>query len=437
MAQMELLELINTEIQPKITKRYYEAITNTSIKKAQVMSYIANILRTSGHTVAGYEDLNALTDAIYTEMAEYSILTPYLNRDDIEEININSWDDVALTYTDGRIEKGKHFSSPQHAIDIVMRLLQHSGMIIDNAKPTAQGHLPNNTRVTAMKTPIVDGDVGIAASIRLLHPARVNEKQLIEGDSLTRKMYDFLCMCLRYGVSFVIAGATASGKTTLLNALLGSIPNSKRMFTIESGARELSLVERGLDGDVLNNVVHTLSRPSEKQDEDISQEDLVVQSLRFNPDVVVVGEMRDIEAHAAVEAALTGHTVVSTIHAFAADAAHTRLAILCQKAHPIDFELTLMQVAQAFPLIVYEHKLEDNSRKVMSVCECIINGKGQLAYNDLFRYVITKNSYEKGEYHIEGHFEQCGTMSKGLATKLMQCGVPHDLLARFLTIGAP
>ena len=52
-----------------------------------------------------------------------------------------------LTHLDGRIEKTKeHFFSPQHAEDVVKKLLQHSGMIIDNASPLAQGHLPNNTR---------------------------------------------------------------------------------------------------------------------------------------------------------------------------------------------------------------------------------------------------------------------------------------------------
>ena len=84
-------------------------------------------------------------------------------------------------------------------------------------------------------------------------------------------------------------------------------------------------------------ISNTLSRPSDNEAYDITQEDLVVASLRFNPDIVVVGEMRDTEAYSAVEASLTGHTVVSTIHASAADAAHMRLALLCQKRFPIDF----------------------------------------------------------------------------------------------------
>ena len=168
-----------------------------------------------------------------------------------------------MTYLDGHIEKmPEHFHSPQHAVDIVKRLLHHSGMIIDNATPMAQGHLPHNTRITALKEPIVDEERGISVSIRLLHPARVNRENLVESEFATQEMIEFLCMCIRYGISMVVAGATSSGKTTLLNALLTSIPDNKRIFTIESGSRELSLV-RMEESRVVNNVVHTLSRPSD------------------------------------------------------------------------------------------------------------------------------------------------------------------------------
>lgn len=375
--------------QEYISENYAAALSDRS-KIVQLRSYIEKYLHDSGFEVEGMT-FRELADKLYSEMAEYSVLTKYLGRDEIEEININGWDDIAVTYTDGHIEKAKeHFYNPQHAVDVVKRLLHHSGMIIDNATPMSQGHLPGNTRITALKEPLVDDDRGISVSIRLLHPSRVDMKALVKGGNATQKMIDFLCMCLRYGISFVVAGATSSGKTTLLNALLTSIPDNKRIFTIESGSRELSLV-KVKDGKVVNNVVHTLSRPSDNPAYDITQEDLVVASLRFNPDIVVVGEMRDTEAYSAVEASLTGHTVVSTIHASAADAAHMRLALLCQKRFPINFATSLMQAGQAFPLVVYAHKLEDNSRKIMDISECVITPSGEREYHTLFRFRITKN----------------------------------------------
>ena len=247
--------------QEYISENYAAALSDRS-KIVQLRSYIEKYLHDSGFEVEGMT-FRELADKLYSEMAEYSVLTKYLGRDEIEEININGWDDIAVTYTDGHIEKAKeHFYNPQHAVDVVKRLLHHSGMIIDNATPMSQGHLPGNTRITALKEPLVDDDRGISVSIRLLHPSRVDMKALVKGGNATQKMIDFLCMCLRYGISFVVAGATSSGKTTLLNALLTSIPDNKRIFTIESGSRELSLV-KVKDGKVVNNVVHTLSRPSD------------------------------------------------------------------------------------------------------------------------------------------------------------------------------
>ena len=100
------------------------------------------------------------------------------------------------------------------------------------------------------------------------------------------------------GKMIAVCGAPGSGKTTAALKI----------------AEEIYYAKKG------SVIFHTLSRPSDNPAYDITQEDLVVASLRFNPDIVVVGEMRDTEAYSAVEASLTGHTVVSTIHASAADA---------------------------------------------------------------------------------------------------------------------
>ncbi len=429
------LSLLLDRAQAYVSQRYSAAL-NDSNKHIQLRSYLEKFLRDNEPTLDETQRRH-MVDHLYTEMAEYSVLTQYLGHPDIEEININAWDDIAITYTDGRVVKApQHFTSPTHASDIIKRLLHSSGMIIDETTPMAQGHLPGNTRITALKTPLVDDEVGTSASIRLLHPATIDISQIVYRDTATQKMVDFLCMCLRYGVSFVIAGATGSGKTTMLNALLSTIPSTKRVFTIESGSRELDLVRQDEYGNTVNNVVHTLSRPSSDEDSDISQEKLVVASLRFNPDIVVVGEMRDIEAYAAVEASLTGHTVVSTIHAYAASEAHMRLAMLCQKRFTVDIRVALMQAAQAFPLVIYAHKLEDNSRRLMDISECVVTQNGDREYHTLFRYIITKNEVVDGKYHIEGHFIQPEKPSNSLRNRLLQFGVPLDDLEKFLKEGA-
>lgn len=421
---------ILTLTQEHISEHYSAALTDKE-KLSQLKSYIEKYLRDMDYSVVGYTQAE-LVDRIYCEMAEYSILTKYLGSPNLEEININSWNDIALTYLDGNIIKlEEHFHSPDHAVDIIKRLLHHSGMIIDNATPIAQGHLPNNTRITALKEPIVDEQCGISTSIRLLHTQRINIKSLVETEFATKEMIDFLCMCMRYGISTVVAGATSSGKTTLLNALLQSIPDNKRIFSIESGSRELSLV-RSDENKISNNVVHTLSRPSDNPAYDITQEDLVVASLRFNPDIVAIGEMRNVECYSAVEASLTGHTVVSTVHSGAGDAAHMRIALLCQKRFPIEFNTSLIQAGQAFPLVVYTHKLENNARKIMDISECEILPTGERRYHTLYRFNIIKNTVENGETQIDGYFDKPNVLSENLKRKLMQYGIPQSELQQFL-----
>jgi len=426
MAQIELSSLAGM-VQQFISRKYSTALIDKS-KVAELKSYISQYLYDTGYTVAGY-DTKRLVERLYSEMAEYSVLTKYLNDPDVEEVNINGWDDIAVTHLNGHIEKAtEYFFGPQHATDVVKKLLQHSGMIIDNAAPLAQGHLPNNTRVTALKDPIVDADRGIAVSIRMLHPQRVDRTNLLRTEALTEDMLGFLETCIRYGVSFVVAGRTSSGKTTLLNALLAGIPDNKRIYTIESGARELSLVKRDENGAVINNVVHTLSRPSDNPSYNISQDDLVMAALRFDPDVICVGEMRNKEAYYAIEASSTDHTVVSTVHGGGGRFAHRRIASLAYG----NFERqSLQQAALAFPIVVFAHKLEDNTRKVMDIAECVVDDNGDLNYRKLWRYKIRSNEYNGGKYHIEGEFVHENDISESLKNKLMRGGVPQELLDKY------
>ena len=246
-------------------------------------------------------------------------------------------------------------------------------------------------------------------------------------------LFSFLEMCVCYGVSYVVAGRTSSGKTTLLNSLLSAVPDYKRIYTIENGARELSLIKRDVSGRIKNNVVHTLSRPSDKKESNITQEDLVVTSLRFDPDIICIGEMRDSEASSAIEASSTDHTVVTTVHGDGGRRAHRRIAFLAQKAEAKNEVGILMeQAALAFPIVVFVHKLANNARKVMEITECVVHDNGELEYRVLYRYKIKRNLYHGGKFTIEGEFVKENTMSEDLREKLLRGGVPGPLLERFM-----
>ena len=195
------------------------------------------------------------------------------------------------------------------------------------------------------------------------------------------------------------------------------------------------LNKRDEDGNVINNVVQTLSRPSDNPIYDVTQDSLVRTALRFTPDVICIGEMRDSEAHDAVEASTTDHTVITSVHGAGGRYAHMRIAFLCQRRFPIDISISIRQAELAFPIVVFAHRLEDNSRKVMDISECIVHDDGELEYRVLYRYDIVGNEEVNGNVRIYGYFEKVNVPSDSLCDKLIRGGVPQDLIGKFTSGG--
>ena len=303
-----------SQVQGYLSETYATLITeDNSGAKEQMKRRMARYLQENRIAVDGMT-ASELVDALYTEMAEYGFLTKYIFADGIEEIDINSWRDIEIQYSDGHTAKlEEHFDSPEHAANVIRRMLQNSGKVLDNASPIITSRLAKNIRISVIKTPVLDEDAGVAASIRIVNPRNLSKADFVQSGTATEEMLDFLSACLRYGVSICVAGATSSGKTTVAGWLLSTIPDRKRIFTIEDGSRELQLI-REHDGRVTNSVVHTQTRDSENERQRIDQIALLDIALRFNPDIICVGEMRGPEANAAQEAARVGIAVLTTIH---------------------------------------------------------------------------------------------------------------------------
>jgi pilus assembly protein CpaF len=316
----------------------------------------------------------------------------------------------------------------------VRRMLHVSGMVLDNASPAILGHLSKNIRIAVLKTPLVDEDVGVAASIRIVNPQSMKKRDFIHGGTATEPMLDFLAECLRYGISICVAGATSSGKTTLAGWLLTTIPDNKRIFTIENGSRELALVRQN-DGKVINSVVHTLTRDSENERQRIDQTALLDMSLRFNPDILVVGEMRGAEANAAQEAARTGVAVLTTIHSNSCEATYRRMVSLCKRAVDMSDETLMGYVTEAYPIVVFCKQLENKQRRVMEIMECEILPDGSRNFRPLFRYDITENRLEDGKFIINGQHGVVQGISKSLQKRFLENGMPQDTMKKILRMG--
>jgi pilus assembly protein CpaF len=424
------------DVQNYISNNYAELITGAESEdiKVQIKRYIGKYLLDSRVAVNGMST-SQLIDALYSEMAEFSFLTKYIFGTGIEEININSWRDIEVQYAGGRYKKlVEHFESPTHAVNVVRRMLHISGMVLDNASPNVLGHLRKNIRIAVLKSPLVDEDVGVSASIRIVNPQRLQKEDFVKGATATGEMLDFLAACLRYGISICVAGATNSGKTTLTGWLLSTIPDSKRVFTIENGSRELSNV-REKDGKISNSVIHTLTRMSENEKQNIDQDVLLDMALRFNPEIICVGEMRSAEAYTAQEAARTGHTVLTTIHSNSCESTYRRMCTLCKRKYDIADNTLMSLVTEAFPIVVFTKQLENKERKVMEISECEILPDGTRKFRTLFHFNIKENRMENGQFHINGTHEQVSPVSESLRRRLLENGMPQQELNELLQGG--
>lgn len=312
-----------------------------------------------------------LCEKLYEDMAGYSFLKKWIYKPGIEEVNINAYNDIEVIEAGGRSVKiPDKFSSPQHAIDVVRRMLNACGMVIDDTMPSVIGFLDKNVRISVDKTPIVDPEVGINASIRIVNQQTVSAQKLLDSGSATAEMLHFLTACIRYGVSVCIAGATGSGKTTIMAWLLSQVPDNRRLITIEEGSREFDLVKRDENGNILNSVVHLLTRPSENPSLNINQDFLLERVLRKHPDVIGVGEMRSAaESLSAAESSRTGHTVCTTIHSNSCASTYRRMMTLAKRKYMMGDDVLMQIMVEAYPIIVFTKQLEDRSRKIMEIIE--------------------------------------------------------------------
>ena len=421
------------EVQAYLSKEYSSLVTagNNEEIKSQIRRFAGKYIQDHRIHVNGMtaEDL---VDAIYSEMAEFGFLTKYIYGEGIEEIDINAWDDVEVQFSGGVTKKlEEHFDSPEHAINVVRRMLHVSGMVLDDASPSVLGHLSKNIRIAVLKTPIVDEDVGVAASIRIVNPQSMKKEDFVNGGTATDSMLDFLAECIRYGISVCVAGATSSGKTTLLGWLLTTIPDGKRIYSIENGSRELALVRRK-DGKVVNSVVHTLTRDSENERQRIDQIALLDIALRFNPDVICVGEMRGPEANAAQEAARVGIAVLTTIHSNSSEGTYRRMVSLCKRAVDTPDDTLMGYVTEAYPIVVYCRQLENKQRRITNISECEILPDGSRRLHKLYEYHITDNHLEDNRFIIEGEHRKCEEISESLRRRFIENGMPLGELAQFV-----
>jgi pilus assembly protein CpaF len=291
-------------------------------------------------------------------------IEPLLADPTISDILVNGHDNVYLERR-GKLERSSVcFHDDAHLMNIIDRIVSAVGRRVDESAPMVDARLKDGSRVNVIIPPLaIDGPM---LSIRRFAVEALTPDDLIDFGTLTPEISEVLQAMVRARLNLVISGGTGSGKTTLLNVLSGFIPENERIITIEDSA-ELQLQQP--------HVVRLETRPPNIEGRgQVTQRDLVRNSLRMRPDRIVVGEVRGAEALDMLQAMNTGHDgSLTTIHANSARDALSRIETMVAMSG-VQFPMRALrtQIAAAINGVVHTERQEDGVRRVTSLQE--ING---------------------------------------------------------------
>jgi pilus assembly protein CpaF len=352
-----------------------------------------------------------LVGEVHHELFGLGPLEPLLADPTISDILVNSFSSVYIERR-GKLERTSiSFKDDEHLRRVIERIVSTVGRRIDEAQPMVDARLPDGSRVNAIIPPLaLDGAV---LSIRRFGTDPLRMPALIENGALTKEIAILFEMCVRARLNIIISGGTGAGKTTLLNAMSAFIPADERIVTIEDSA-ELQMQQP--------HVVRLETRPPNIEGKgEVTQRDLVRNTLRMRPDRIVIGEVRGGEAIDMLQAMNTGHDgSLTTIHANTSRDALARLEVMVQMTGMrLSDRAMRQQIASAVNLVVQVARLTDGTRRIVSIAE-ITGMEGEtISMQEIF---VFERTGVDGTGKVIGRFRTTGIRPR-FAERLKQYGM--------------
>jgi len=388
-------------------------------RRAQVEQLARRLLVEAEIRLTRGDEERLITELLH-DTFDLGPITPLLLDEEISDILVNTHRQVYVERL-GRLElTSVSFRDESHLRHIIDRIISRVGRRIDESTPLVDARLPDGSRVNAIIPPAaLDGPI---LSIRRFRRRALSIEDLLELNSMSPEIAQFLTGSCRTRLNILITGGTGSGKTTLLNIMSRYIPNEERILTIEDSA-ELQMQQP--------HVVRLETRPPNIEGKgQITQRDLVRNALRMRPDRIVVGEVRGDEVLDMLQAMNTGHDgSMTTIHSNGPrDALHRIENLVLMAGHQLHEKAIREQIASAIELVVHVSRLADGTRRILSVMELMGMEGSVVTMQEIFRYV---QSGLDNEGKIRGHFEATGIMPR-CVDRIRMAGVqlPNEIFER-------
>nr|WP_228723250.1 CpaF family protein [Desulfosediminicola flagellatus] len=302
-----------------------------------------------------------LLKEIENEVIGLGPLEDLMSDNSVSDILVNSYNSVYVERF-GKLEKSRvRFKDDAHLMRIIEKIVSAVGRRIDEISPMVDARLADGSRVNAIIPPLaLDGP---SLSIRRFSVDPLTLKDMILLKTITAPLGELLKSIVGARLNVLISGGTGSGKTTMLNVMSQFISSKERIVTIEDSA-ELQLKQE--------HVVRLETRPPNIEGKgQITQRNLVRNSLRMRPDRIIIGEVRGAESVDMLQAMNTGHDgSLTTVHANTPVDALMRIETMVTMAgFNLPSEYIKKYIASAIDVVIQVERLMDGTRKVVSLQE--------------------------------------------------------------------
>ena len=317
-------ELIETLLQEAptapsfTTDNEFENILQQMIERYTILdSEASNLVRRQGRMweLVGMDDKRITVSQAQRERLTYVVirdlirngpLEPLLSDEMLEDIHSVGLKHIHMDHkVFGMVTSNIRFRERELLSRYLRAMSERIGRPVSDNKPIIDGVLLDGSRINIIFSDDVSM-LGPSFTIRKFAEETISVIQLIKWGTMSAQQAAYIWICLEYGMSVLVSGETASGKTTTLNAILPFIDHNVKIYSAED-TPEVKVRHK-----IWQRLV---TRDAKNEDSRVEMFDLLKAALRSRPRYIIIGEIRGVEGATAFQAMQTGHPVIATFHA--------------------------------------------------------------------------------------------------------------------------